>query len=267
MKLAVIGYPVSHSLSPYLFARIAEETGIALRYGREEVRLEELPAFLQKARERGYDGFNVTMPLKSAAAALSEEKAAEVVRLGAANTLCIRDGKSVAYNTDGAGFLLALKSAGAVPDGKRALILGAGGAARAIALALAESGAEVRIKNRTPAHAESVTKLHPRIAVAEEDDFSRADILVNATPQGMTAAWETLDYVNLLRRDALVFDCVYAPRETQLTQAAAARGLPAYNGLPMLAGQAIVAARHFLGVPLDEQTLLPRLSASLKTLP
>ena len=264
MKLAVIGHPVSHSLSPHLFACISRETGRELTYGTEEVRLEELADFLARAKAGAYDGCNVTMPLKTETARLAEEKTEEVRRLGASNTVRFAEGKAFAHNTDGAGFLSALRMAGAMPEDGRAVIIGAGGAARAVALALAESGAEVCLVDRTAAHAQSAAQLHPRIRVAEKGDLATAELLINATPCGMTVPWRDLHFLEELPGGATVFDCVYAPRETELTRAAKARGLAAYNGLPMLAGQALAAAEFFLGVPLDVPELLPRL---LRTIP
>lgn len=258
-RYAVIGDPVVHSLSPYLFRRIAEETDRELSYEAVQVREGELADFLTLAKHGAYAGVNATMPHKSMAAALADERGETVQRLGAANALRFSEGKIFAENTDGAGFLTALHWYGIEPKGNHVLLLGAGGAARAVALALASSGAKVKVLNRTKEKASAMAALHENISLGEERDLSTAALLVNATPRGMTVPWEDLGFLDRLGADSTVMDLVYAPRETELLAAARKRGLAAYNGFAMLAGQALRAAEFFFAEPLDDQALLPKL--------
>ena len=258
-RYAVIGDPVAHSLSPRLFQCIAEETGRALSYEAVQVKEGELAGFLAFAKSGAYAGVNVTMPHKSMAAALADEQSETVKLLGAANTLRFSEGKIYAENTDGAGFLTAMDWYGIEPKGKKVLLLGSGGAARAVALALGRSGARVKVLNRTEEKAVALAALHTNISLGEERDFSTADLLVNATPCGMTAPWEDLSFVERLPAPGAVMDLIYAPRETELLRTVRRRGLAGYNGFAMLAGQALRAAEFFLGEPLDNRTLLPKL--------
>ena len=256
-RYAVIGDPVAHSLSPRLFRRIAEETGRELSYEAVQVKEGELADFLLLAKRGAYAGVNVTMPHKSTAAALADEKSETVKRLGAANTLRFSEGNAFAENTDGAGFLTALRFYGIEPQGKSVLLLGAGGAARSVALALAMSGAKVKVLNRTREKAAALAMLHANISLGEEGDLSAAELLINATPRGMTMPWNELSFLDRLKTDSTVMDLVYAPRETELLKAARERGLAAHNGFAMLAGQALKAAEFFFGEGPDAKTLLP----------
>lgn len=258
-RYAVIGDPVAHSRSPRLFRRIARETGREFSYETVQVKEGELADFLTYAKNGAYGGVNVTMPHKSMAAALADEVSDTVKRLGAANVLRFSDGKIAAENTDGAGFLAALRWYGIEPAGKQVLLLGAGGAARAVALALAKSGATVKVMNRTAEKVPALAALHENIGPGRESDAAAAALLVNATPRGMTAPWEDLGILARLNAGSTVMDLVYAPRETVLMQAARERGLAAYNGFAMLAGQAIGAAEFFFGETPDIWTLLPAL--------
>ena len=256
---AVIGDPVAHSRSPRLFRCMAEETGREFSYEAVQVKEEELAAFLALAKRGAYRGLNVTMPLKQRAAELADEVSETVQLLGAANTLRLSGGNIFAENTDGAGFLSALAWYGIEPEGKTVLLLGAGGAARAVALALGRSGAQVKVLNRTVEKALALTGLHDNITLGAERDLAAADLLVNATPRGMTAPWDDLSFLDRLGAHSTVMDLIYAPQETELLKAAQKRNLAAYNGFAMLAGQAIRAAEFFIGEALNERVLLPRL--------
>ena len=262
-RYAVIGAPVAHSLSPRLFQVIAQRTGRALQYECRTVREEELPSFLAEAKRGAYRGVNVTMPLKTRCAALAEERTAEAEALSAANVLRFANGRAFAHNTDGDGFLLSLQAMGVPVRGEKTMLIGAGGAARAIALALAKSGAEVHILNRTAEQAAALTALHENICLGSREDAASCALVINATPQGMTCPWGDLSFVEMLPSSAAVIDCVYQPRTTELMKAAAARGIFCRNGLGMLAGQAIRSAEFFFGEALNaEELFIPLLHAA-----
>ena len=148
-KLCVIGDPIAHSLSPRIQNAMIAALGLPYEYGRQLVRPGETAAWLDRARAEGWAGFNATMPHKTALVPLMDELDEDARRCGAVNTVCLRDGKALGFNTDGAGFLRALSELGVDPQGLNAVILGAGGAAGSVALALGRAGAGVTVCNRT----------------------------------------------------------------------------------------------------------------------
>lgn len=241
----VIGWPVAHSRSPLIHTYWLKRYGIAGDYRREAVPPEEFAAFLGALAARGYVGANVTVPHKEAALALSEpDDRARAV--GAANTLW-RDGVLRSTNTDVEGFLANL-DAGA-PDWDRdlgqAVVLGAGGAARAVIYGLIGRGAgRIVVVNRTPSRAEALRqRFGARVRPARWDErnavLADAVLLVNATTLGMQGEPALSIDVGRLPSRAVVADLVYVPVETPLVAAAKARDLRAADGLGMLLHQAV----------------------------
>jgi shikimate dehydrogenase len=254
--LAVIGHPVAHSLSPRLHAAALAACGRAGWYGAFDVPPERLAAAVRGLAALGFTGANVTVPHKRAAVALCDELDPVAAAIGAVNTLRFgADGRVAGFNTDAAGFLAAL--AAAVPDlqlrGSSALVLGAGGAARAVAFALREAGvARLGVRNRTAARAADL--LAELGAVADPDLPPRAaDLLVNCTSVGMgvpaAAGVSPFDAWTELPDRCVVVDLVYRPLETAFLRAARARGLRTVDGLGMLAHQAALAWRVWFGPP------------------
>lgn len=241
----VIGWPVAHSRSPLIHTYWLKRYGIAGDYRREAVPPEEFAAFLGSLAARGYVGANVTVPHKEAALALSEPDD-RARAIGAANTLW-RDGVLRSTNTDVEGFLANLDAC--APDWDRDLgqvvVLGAGGAARAVIYGLISRGAaRVVVVNRTPRRAEALRERFSkcvRPARWEERNAVLADaaLIVNATTLGMEGRPEPPVEVGLLPNRAVVADLVYVPIETPLVAAARARGLRAADGLGMLLHQAV----------------------------
>ena len=240
-----MGFPVEHSRSPLIHNHWLAAHGIAGEYRREAIRPEDFPAFLAGLADRGYVGGNVTMPLKDLALAHSEPDE-RALAVGAANTLWLDGGRLRSTNTDVEGFAASLD--GAAPGWDQAprgaLVLGAGGAARAVVLALLERGVpQVLVANRTPAKAEALrTRFGPRVeAIAWEDSpaaLAGAGLVVNSTSLGMEHQ-PALDLdLSPLPEDAVVADLVYVPLETPLLAAARARGLRVADGLGMLLHQA-----------------------------
>lgn len=258
MKLQVIGDPVLHSLSPKIHGAMLRELEIEAEYTAHVVKKGELPAYLEWAKENGVVGFNATMPHKEDLLPLLDGLDGDARRVGAVNTVCLRDRKWIGYNTDGEGCLAALKQAGMWPA-RNVVVLGAGGAAKAMALKLASSGAEqVWVCNRTLARAESLCVL-PNMTAADFDPKTlealcgQADLVINGTSLGMEGQEQfgNFDFLDYLPAGAGVFDAVYHPAETELLKQAKARGLNTCNGLPMLIHQAVFALEHFLERPLD----------------
>jgi shikimate dehydrogenase len=256
IKAFVVGHPIAHSRSPLIHGHWLARHGIAGSYERLDVAPEAFPAFLRGLPASGFAGGNVTIPHKEAAFALCDALTPRAERIGAVNTLVVEDGRVRGDNTDAPGFCAHLDhSLGADwPERGEAVILGAGGAARAIVVGLAERGvARIRIANRTRRRAEALAALAP--GVAEPLDWAelpaameRAGLLVNTTSLGMKGQPPlTLDLAPL-PEGAAVADIVYAPLETDLLAAARARGLAAVDGLGMLLHQAVPGFAAWFGV-------------------
>lgn len=256
-KAFIIGHPVGHSRSPLIHGHWLARHGLAGSYERIDLAPDEVPAFLLSFAAQGFAGGNVTIPHKEQAFALVQRPTELARRLGAVNTLWIKDGILHGDNTDVMGFLAHLGRslgpdwAGGVRD---ALVLGAGGAARAVVVGLLDSGVgRIRIANRSTERAQSLEALDPdRVtAIAWQsiaEAMTRTQLVVNTTALGM-AGQEALDLdLGALPEGSAVCDVVYVPLETALLAAARARGLPAIDGLGMLLHQAVPGFRHWFGL-------------------
>ena len=276
MKLQVIGDPVLHSKSPALHGAMLAALGLDVPYTAHVVRRGELPDYLRWARDNGVTGFNATMPHKEDLIPLLDGLDPAARTIGAVNTVCLRDGNWVGFNTDGAGAVAALRDGlGLDPAGLTVTLLGAGGAAKAVALALADAGAErVFVCNRTLSRAEELCAHGPagRLSPSgfDPDALSRraaqSQLLVNCTNLGMAGCpgqFEEFSFLDALPPDAGVFDLIYHPAETELLTQARRRGLPALNGLPMLVNQAVLALEHFLNRPLNRGIMAEAATAAL----
>ena len=263
VRLCVIGDPLAHSLSPRLHEAMLRALGIEGTYEACRVREGETETFFHAARMGAYSGFNVTMPHKKAAFDLADELTDAARCAGAVNTVRVENGRTIGHNTDGAGFLRSIESHAAASERKIAAVLGAGGAARSVALALADDGWQVRVANRTPSHAQALAARSPNICTMELLEAVRdCALFVNATPLGMAGTrldFEDFAFFRTMPRDALVCDLVYRPAETALLYAAREQGLDTMNGLPMLCHQAIDALAFFLDAPLDRDRMMAAL--------
>jgi shikimate dehydrogenase len=257
----VIGDPVRHSLSPALHNAAFGALGLDWVYLAFRVPAGHVPAALVGVRALGLHGLSVTMPHKAAVAAGVDRLSETAARLGAANTV-VRHGEQLAgESTDGDGFLAALRlDEGWDPAGRRCLLLGTGGAARAVALALGEAGArEVAVVGRRREMVEETARLAGQVGrAAGVEAADGADLIVNATPVGMTGVIgidrEPVGPLIPFHLDAdrlgpgqLVVDLIYAPAVTPLLDAARRRGASAANGLGMLIHQAALQFRLWAG--------------------
>lgn len=241
LRLCVIGDPVAHSLSPAIHGALLRRRGIAGSYEAVTVASHALSAFVASARAGGYDGFNVTMPHKQAILPLLDAVEGDAAAMGAVNTVVVRRGRAVGYNTDGAGFLRSLPFS---VVGKRVVLLGSGGAASALCRALLDAGVEVTVCCRHPERAAHWgASVQPWEALSAAADGCA--LLVNATPLGMEGhpSFESFAFLDAFR--GTVYDLVYQPRETALLAAARARGLPVIDGLALLHAQAELAFELF----------------------
>ena len=252
IKLGVIGDPIAHSLSPALHNFVLESLGIAGEYRAYHVREHELKNFLLAHQE--LSGFNVTIPHKERIARYLDKLSPEAQRIGAVNTVKRERAALVGYNTDSVGFLRSLQVHNGVPT--HAILVGAGGAARAVAHALLHSNVTaLSIYNRTPARAlalaDELRRHYPHKAISVEDDpwalpWDRADLVVNATPVGMKSDTLPVPLPESLSHSVLVYDLVYNPPKTKLLLEAERRGAQALSGLDMFIYQAIESLKIWL---------------------
>ena len=247
IQAGVIGWPVSHSLSPRLHGFWLKELGIDGTYSALAVAPDGLENSLRSLPERGFAGVNLTLPHKEAAATIVDTMDSVASRTGAVNTIVVgADGNLAGSNTDGYGFIENLKSCAPewTADNKSAVILGAGGAARAIIAALLDVGLkELRLVNRTLWRAESLKDdIGGAIIVVPWADRTKAlegaGLLVNTTTLGMTDEEPLEIDLSPLPAKAVVTDIVYAPLTTPLLKDAAGRGNLTVDGLGMLLHQA-----------------------------
>lgn len=263
----VIGWPVAHSRSPLLHNAWIARHGVDGAYVPLPVRPEGLAAAVRGLAAAGFAGANVTIPHKVAVMELCDALDPGAVRVGAVNTLVFSQGRVAGSNTDGWGFLEHLRASGSDPAAGPVLLLGAGGAARAIAVALHGAGADVTIANRGAARAEALAADLP-VRVLPWD--RRADALggfamvVNTTSLGMKG--QPALELDLARAASslTVADIVYAPLETPLLAGARVRGLLAVDGLGMLLHQARAGFQAWFGVlPEADRAVRDLLAADL----
>lgn len=253
----VIGYPIKHSVSPAMHNAAFKHLGMDAIYLSFEVKPEDLRDAVFGAKALGIVGLNVTIPHKEDI--LNYVKPVGIAaQIGAVNTVLVE--KLEGYNTDAYGAIKALESSGVDVEGKNVLVVGAGGAARAIAFALAERKATVIISNRTESRglklAEDVRKAGECIFYPHEkleDLKGKIDIIINATPLGMKGFPQKLPVPESLIHNVVVFDTVYNPMETPLVALARKRDCKVVYGIDMLVYQGAEAFRIWTGVepPVD----------------
>ena len=256
IKACVIGWPISHSRSPLIHGYWLKQHGIEGTYTRQPVEPEALPAFINRLEDAGYAGCNVTIPHKETAFRLVTPADAAAERLGAINTIFVRDGKVLGTNTDGEGFINSVWQS--VPNldlvNKRAVVLGSGGASIAVVNVILEQGAsEVIVANRTLEKAQFLRdRFGPRVVpVAWADaseQLSECGLLVNTTSLGMKGQPALEIDLTRLASDAVVSDIVYTPLRTPLLEDAARRGHRVVEGLGMLLHQAVRGFSLWFGV-------------------
>lgn len=252
---AVIGWPVEHSLSPVIHGYWLRHYGIAGSYEKLLVSPDELSSVLSRLKNRGLVGANVTIPHKVAALQAVDRATAVAKRIGAVNTLYFDKGALVGDNSDAEGFAENLRANAAtwLPASGPAVVLGAGGAARAVVVALLDAGVqELRLLNRTRSRAEALAKdFGDRLVVSDwqERDASLrgAALLINTTSLGMVGQPPLALRLDALPLAAAVNDIVYKPLETNLLAQARARGNKAVDGLGMLLYQARPGFHRWFG--------------------
>lgn len=257
-RACVVGHPVHHSLSPKLHGYWLKKYGIDGDYGREDIPPDALPDFLSGLKENGFIGCNLTIPHKEAALPLMDHLDDTAKQIGAVNTVLVRDGKLYGYNSDAYGFITHLEKT--VPDVslENVLVIGAGGAARAVIYALKQKQniSTITVMNRTRVRAEKLAADFDGVSVTDWNRAPQASLVINTTSLGM-AGQPVLDIsLEGLSKDAVVYDLVYHPLKTDLLLAAEKEGLRTVDGLGMLLHQGRLGFRLWFGVdPVVDRVL------------
>ena len=261
--LAVIGDPISHSLSPLLQNTMLRELGEEGVYLAIPVKAGEVQAFVEAAKTLKIKGFNLTMPHKEDIIPWLDAMTEEAGLCRSVNSVRLREGKLEGHSTDGIGFRRAMvELLGVDYPGKVVTILGAGGAAKSVAMTALLSGArEIHVLNRTVQRAERLCAGHenmmPHGLSEGEAVLPETDILISTLPTGMEGVGGGFDAVDLtlLKKDAVCVDCIYAPAKTPFMEVAEALGHPVMNGIGMLVYQAVYALEFFLEKEFSEETV------------
>lgn len=251
----IAGWPVTHSRSPRLHGYWLRRYGVDGAYIPLAIRPGEFATALRGLIAAGLAGSNVTMPHKIAAFEICTDLDDTARRAGAVNTLVFAGGRITGSNTDGWGFVANLKAHGVDPAAGPALVLGAGGSARAIAAALQDAGAPVTIANRSPERAQALARELPGLQIVSWGQRGRAvanhALIVNTTVLGQAGHPALPLDLSRATPTTAVADIVYVPLETPLLADARARGLKAVEGLGMLLYQAVPGFRAWFGVDPD----------------
>ena len=270
-KLGIIGFPIGHSISPVFQQTALDRLGMDAVYQAWEVKPEDVGAFLQGIRSPDVLGINVTVPHKETVIPFLDQVDDWAAAAGAVNTIVNREGLLTGHNTDGTGFLRALREAGGFdPRGRRVLVLGAGGAARGVVLALIREGVgRLTIANRTVERARQLSRIAQdngleahAIALKGSDlvaASASAELIVNCTSMGMSHGPDqtgTPLSANLLSSTTLVNDLVYNPTETPLLREAVRAGASTLGGIHMLVYQGAASFEMWTGRDAPVETML-----------
>ena len=277
-RLGIIGYPIGHSISPIFQQAGLDHLGIDATYEKWEVTPEDVGDFVAGLRAPGTLGINITVPHKQAVIPFLDEVDEWATAAGAVNTIVNHDGHLTGHNTDGPGFLRALLvETGYDPSRTRALILGAGGAARGILLALVRGGVDsLVIANRTLERAETLAQLSSDNGVGSEaislsgdaltEAAASANLIVNCTTMGMShGPDENGSPISAAQipATAIVNDVVYTPLLTPILKEAAAAGATALGGLHMLVYQGVLSFQMWTGVDAPVDVMLAAATAEM----
>ncbi|RXY98449.1 shikimate dehydrogenase [Fictibacillus sp. S7] len=257
-KVGLIGYPVSHSMSPQMQNGAFEKAGLSYVYDKYEVHPDQLAEAVRDMREKGFAGWNVTIPHKQAIMPYLDEIAEDALKIGAVNTVVNENGKLTGYNTDGAGFVKGLMRHVSFPmEEAKVLIIGAGGASRAISYAMGKEGPNtIAITNRTMEKAQDIFSecLRDQDQVISlqkaEERLTEFNIVINTTSIGMKEDRLPLR-VNHLKAGTVVSDIIYNPFKTALLKESEKRGAIIDNGVAMLVFQGALSFEKWTGVAPD----------------
>jgi shikimate dehydrogenase len=271
--LGIIGHPIAHSLSPLMHNFAAKALGLNYVYVAFDVPPDSLRAAVAAIRALGIAGVNVTVPHKEKVIQALDGLEEDAAVIGAVNTITLADGRLVGANTDGIGFIRALKAAGVQPAGKKAVVIGAGGSSRAIGVSLWRAGVEgITVVNRSEPGGKRLarqlssfgrTAFRLSSSAEARDAVAAADIVVQTTPVGMKKADPLPMADPPFRKGQLVYDIIYAPVETQFLKAAKKAGAYTMNGLSMLVYQGSESFKRWTGHRFPEEKVLRHLKKRL----
>ena len=278
-ELGIIGFPIGHSISPVFQQAALDHCGIEASYWATEVSPEQVGDFVKNLRRPEILGINVTVPHKEAVIPYLDEVDEFATEAGAVNTIVTRDGRLTGHNTDGYGFLRALQEGGGFqPQGRKVLILGAGGAARGVVLALVREGiSQLLVANRTLARAEVLAQLSRARGIPAQaiplswNELSlaavEAHLIVNCTTIGMAHGPDPQGTPLLFHQippTSLVYDLVYNPLETPLLRAAAQAGAGILGGIQMLVYQGAASFEMWTGKTAPVPVMLAAARKAMK---
>ncbi len=274
---AIIGNPVDHSLSPVMHNAAFKELRLNLVYVAFTVNSRELKTAILGAKSLGLQGLNITMPHKHVAMNYLDEVDVTAKSVGAVNTVLFNNGKLIGYNTDGKGAISALQENGVYTEEKKMILLGAGGAAKAIAYQASQNLDELVILNRNPEKAKKLAESLKNFGAKMKSgtlsheimkkEMPTTDILVNATSLGMHPNSNCSPVPSdILRSDLCVMDIIYNPLDTQLTKDAKAKGAKVVSGLEMLIYQGAIAFEIWTKCPAPIEVMRKAALKELKKL-
>lgn len=273
----LLGYPIKHSFSPAMHSAAFKALGIKAEYRLFEKKTKELTDFFKKLRNGSIGGVNVTIPYKEGALRYLDELSQEAELIGAVNTILVKSKSLIGYNTDGSGFVLSLrKEVGIGPQDKKIVIIGAGGASRAISVHLArEKAANIILSDIISDKAEKLAShirkniSRVKVSTVKKEELNSgvrtADILINATPVGMKPDDPLPIDPRILHPRLLVCDLIYNPPKTKLLIEAEKIGAKTLNGLGMLLYQGALAFSIWTGREAPIEIMARALEKELKT--
>lgn len=265
--VALLGYPVEHTLSPAMHNAAFEHLGIDFCYVAFPVRPEMLGRAIEAVRALSLAGVNVTVPHKERVIPMLDEVDGEAAFIGAVNTVVNRDGRLIGFNTDGRGFMRGLSEEGILVKGKSVLVIGAGGGSRAVSYYLSEQASRLLLfdidKEKAERLASDLGRIRTNVARLDAlTDLEGIDIVLNATPLGLRPSDPFPVEMSLLRPAQTVGDLIY--RETPLLREASRRGCRAFNGLGMLLWQGALALELWTGKTPPHEVMREALMRGLK---
>ncbi|MFA6430974.1 MAG: shikimate dehydrogenase [Candidatus Margulisiibacteriota bacterium] len=273
--VGIIGHPIEHSISPAMHNAAFKKLGLEFEYVPFDVKPEDLSEAINGFRALHVAGFNVTVPHKENVMQYLNRTTKLAETIGAVNTVKNQDGELIGYNTDGPGFIESLmQDAGFDPKGKNVLVIGAGGASRAVALSLAEGHAKtIYISDVAAGKADALAKyidsfenVSCKAIELSQGIFDQIDLLVNATPIGMHPMIDASPIPEGIKlpKELMVYDLVYTPSETKILKAAKKAGCKTCTGLGMLVRQGALAFTLFTGEEAPIETMQQSAKAALR---
>lgn len=266
---AVIGHPIAHSLSPLMHRAGYQSLGLNAEYQKFEVMPEDLGDAIKGLKGLGFSGWNVTVPYKEKILPFLDELTVEAQRAGAVNTVKVSEGRLIGHNTDGTGFVRSIREWIDLEPGRKIVILGAGGAAKGIAMALAPLGVQLHVLNRTSERAvdlvESIRGFGGKAELEEwgrGDWLSYADCVIQTTTIGLKNEAYPFSLQGISPK-ALVVDIIFNPWETPFLLSAKEQGCKTLNGAGMLLYQGVAAWEYWLGGQAPVEAMRSALHSAL----